>query len=306
MTGLRLLLPLLLVVVAWAAPALADSVRLDNRSTPTRCAEEDNVDVRFTGNHPVSRFRIAARHPAYLGALREDQMEPDFTGCDMSGDPVHPTPPREAVLYDDGAWKLVGLNYPSFWRPARVPFTVAGRTTEGLHLVQLHKRHRDAWIEVLVVYPPDGYWRAKPLPPAHFADTGFGSSFLVGPVVDEGRPVVAFASLSYDVPARRFDLRFADGTRGTLRLTASEADGTMMEVAFDPARSGAFAALRSMFVAPDNNDTALAHLRYGNGSAIEQSVMTSLPGETTNVRFFRRVPSRHNTSAPDLGFDDFR
>ena len=34
----------------------------------------------------------------------------------------------------------------------------------------------------MVFYPPDGYWRIRPLPFADMRWTAYGSSFLVGPV----------------------------------------------------------------------------------------------------------------------------
>ena len=44
----------------------------------------------------------------------------------------------------------------------------------------------------MVLYPPDGYWRARPLPFEDMRWTAYGSSFLVGPVETQERPIVAF------------------------------------------------------------------------------------------------------------------
>ena len=39
-----------------------------------------------------------------------------------------------------------------------------------------------------MLYPQDGYWRARPLPPVNLKWSAYGSSFLVGPVeFDSGR-----------------------------------------------------------------------------------------------------------------------
>jgi hypothetical protein len=55
------------MLTLWAgipAPAQAEApVEIINASTPTRCAEEDNVYIKLQGER-VRRFRIEARHPS--------------------------------------------------------------------------------------------------------------------------------------------------------------------------------------------------------------------------------------------------
>ncbi len=72
------------------------------------------------------------------------------------------------------------LHLSSFWRPNTVPVRVGDRVEQGFHVVQLWVRFRERAEEVLVFYPPDGYWRARPLPPPHMRWSAYGSSFLVG------------------------------------------------------------------------------------------------------------------------------
>ena len=61
-----------------------------------------------------------------------------------------------------------------------------------------------------------------------------------------------------------------------------------------------FLALRSMYVAPDNADTAELHADGKTFEAVGFGAQTA-----GTVRFGRSVPSRHNTSAPDISFEKF-
>ena len=85
---------------------------------------------------------------------------------------------------------MVGLTFPTFWRPATATVRIGDRVEKGLHLLQVWMIRPMGGEEVLVLYPQDGYWRLRPLAPAGMAPTAFGSSFLIGPVEVEGRPIV--------------------------------------------------------------------------------------------------------------------
>ena len=67
---------------------------------------------------------------------------------------------------------------------------VGNRVETGFHLLQLWTRYQERAEEVLVLYPADGYWRARPLPPQNLRWSAYGSSFLIGPVETAGRPFV--------------------------------------------------------------------------------------------------------------------
>src|SRR5262249_29579496 len=154
-------------------------------------------------------------------------------------------------------WQLVGHAFASYWRPAKVPVRVGERVENGLHLLQLWTRFQERAEEVLVLYPPDGYWRARPLPPAHLRCSAYGSSFLVGPVKNAGRPVVAIRAISFEPATRTFRLNFARGGTAALRLDKLDQERIVLEVALDAPVAGApFAALRSMFVTEANADVA--------------------------------------------------
>ncbi|SRR5579883_311684 len=289
-----------LAFLSCEAAQAGESVRIENASHPTRCAEEDNVYVKFFGTG-ITRLTIEARHPAYLARLREDNKDADLTDCAPGHDPGFSAEPKDVVLYDGPEYRLLGHSYASFWRPAAVPFRVGATTTAALHLVQLFRKREGEAIEVLVLYPPDGYWRAKPLPPKGHAETAYGSSFLVGPVEKERRPFVALTSIEFVPADTSFRLSFRSG-EGSLRVVEASPEATRLEVTL-PATADArlFAALRSMFVTPDKADTA--EVRLPQASPI--SVLDFTSAQTSTVTFARSRPGHHNMSAPDMSFTDF-
>jgi hypothetical protein len=294
---------------AFAADAVA--VAVENASTPTLCAETDNVYLKLTSS-AVRRFTVEAIHPAYAGTIVADRTAPDFRHCNMSGDPAHPAEPRRVTLFETGDLQLIGHTFPSFWRPATVPVRVGARVETGLHLLQLFTKFRERTEEVLVLYPADGYWRARPLPPEHLSYSAYGSSFLVGPIETAGsssasRPFVDIRDVAFDPATRTFRLAFARGGEGALRLDAVDREHVTLDVTFDRAvAAGPFAALRSMFVTETNADVAEAAWLAPGGRAWEAApIMTFGHAEVTELWAGRRLPSRHNTSAPDMMFRAF-
>jgi hypothetical protein len=291
---------------ASAVAADAVAVAVENASTPTLCAESDNVYLKLTSS-AVRRFTIDAVHPAYAGTIVADRTAPDFRHCDMSADPVHRAEPRRVTLYETGDMQLIGYTFPSFWRPATVPVSVGARVETGLHLLQLFTKFRERTEEVLVLYPADGYWRARPLPPEHLSYSAYGSSFLIGPIETAGRPFVDIRNIAFDPAARMFRLVFARGGEAVLRLDAVDREHTVLDVTFDRAVApGPFAALRSMFVTETNADVAEAAWLAPGSKAFETApVMTFGHADVTELWTGRRLPSRHNTSAPDMVFRAF-
>jgi hypothetical protein len=285
---------------AVAAPVAVDFV---NASRATRCAEEDNIYVKLQAPG-IASFRVSAEHPPYIAAIRQDSTAPDFTACDFSGDPSFPFEPRKVVLYQDKSIRLVGHTFVGFWRPDVVDFHVGGRNERGLHLVQLIKRGPRGEVEILVVYPADGYWRVKPLPPDTLRDTAYGSSFLFGPVDEDTRPFVAIRSITFEPATMTFRLSFRNGTSGALTVAETTPASTRLALALDPPVAGdrPFAALRSMFVTPAQADVAVAAWP-GEKSAAPILEFTRIKAPA--ARFGRLTQSRHNLSAPDLIFDEF-
>ena len=282
------------------------AVEFVNASRTTRCAEEDNVYVKLLGPG-VTRFRISAEHPPYIAAVNIDSTAPDFSACDMSQDPSFPFVPRKVVLYEDDGIRLVGHTFPTFWRPDVVDFRVGGKNEPGLHLVQLLKRRPQGDVEILVVYPADGYWRVKPLPPPALEDSAYGSSFLFGPIEEGVRPFVAIRSISFEPATMTFRLTFRNEIRGVLTVADTTRVRASLALAIDPPVSTGmpFAALRSMFVTTTQADVAVAAWLDGTRGQVSAPILDFTGSKTLAARFGRIAPSHHNLSAPDLVFDEF-
>jgi hypothetical protein len=308
----RLVAVLLAALAASSSAVAADAVvTVDNASTPTLCTETDNVYLKLS-SAAVRRFTVEAVHPAYAGTIAADRSAPDFRHCDMSGDPVHRAEPRRVTLYETAGLQLVGHAFPSFWRPASVPVRVGDRVETGLHLLQLYVKFRERTEEVLVLYPADGYWRARPLPPENLPYSAYGSSFLVGPVETAGsssanRPFVGLRDVTFDPATRTFRLAFARGGEARVRLDAVDREHIVLDVTLGRAvAAGPFAALRSMFVTETNADAAQVTWLAPGGAAYESAPVMAFRGAAvTELMAGRRLPSRHNTSAPDMIFRAF-
>jgi hypothetical protein len=310
----RTLFLLILAVVMSQGIAAPASVAVSNHSRATACAEEDNVSLHLQAPR-IARLRVEALPPPYLDGVDRDITTPDFSGCNFDGS-AHPTDPayrfREGrvVLHDGPRWRIVGLTLPTFWRPQRVPVRLGQRTVRGIHLLQVFAKTNDTSPsrEVLVLYPSDGYWRIKPVPAPRFGDGVYGSSFLLGPVVDDGRPVVNIASIRIETRPLVLHLRFADGGQARVAVAEASRERTALDVSFSPATNDAapFATLRSMHITPDNADVSEITWRRESDAALQTKPLDTVRRiEATDVRFGRSIPSRHNTSAPDLRFYDF-
>lgn len=314
----RLLLAALLVLAApaarvVAAPKSTKAVAVANLSTPVLCAEKDNVTLTFAGAD-VRSFRLEAAHPVYLSTLQRDNWKADWTACDFGPQPQQPAnsgppkPPRRVTIYEEPAQWLVGWRFQHFWRPATATVRIGDRVEAGLHLVQLWQIRPNGGEEVLVFYPQDGYWRARPLGPKGRDLTAFGSSFLIGPVEVDERPLVRLEEIAFDPKARKFSLRFAAGGGAVVSLAEVSANRTALEVTFDRAITDRpFAALRSMYVTDFNNDVARVAVRAAGAKGWHEApVMDFKGGNVSDLWAGRTVPSQHNTSAPDMVFKAFR
>ena len=302
---------LLLALVLLGAPSAhaADALAVDvvNASEPTLCAEKDNVYLKLQSAE-ARRFTVEAAHPAYVGTIVKDQWAPDFAHCDMSSDPTFNFDKRRLTIYETEEWQLVGLTFPSFWRPNQVPVRVGRQVVTGFHLLQLWTRYQERAEEVLVLYPADGSWRARPLPPQNLRWSAYGSSFLVGPVETTGRPFVDIKDVAFDPVTRSFTLHFVRGGSATLRLDTLDQERIVLDVGLSApvAADRPFAALRSMFVTEGNADVAQVGWRDKDSPAWTQMPVMYFKGATAAELWAgRTVPSRHNTSAPDMIFRNF-
>jgi hypothetical protein len=298
----------------WAADGLTPddranelSVRIENHSTPVLCAEKDNVHLNFLAPN-VRHFQVQAVHPAFIGTIATDRYQPDWTSCNMTQDPAFGANARRTTFWETPDFWLTGYTLKSFWRPNTVPVRVGTRVEEGFHVVQLWMRYRERAEEILVFYPPDGYWRARPLPFADLRWTAYGSSFLVGPVEIQERPIVALKEIAFDPDSRTFTLTFQRGGSAKLKLTRIDQDRIVLDVSLqgEPAAGYPFAAISSMYTTEFNADVAKVAWRVKGGEGWHEAPIDAFAtAEATEFWAGRTVASRHNTSAPDLVFSHF-
>ena len=142
----------------------------------------------------------------------------------------------------------------------------------------------------------------------------YGSSVLIGPVEQAGRPVVDIAHIRIDMRPLRFDVRFVRGGRALLRVVEASLTRTVLDVRLHPGAPAeqpvaAFAMLRSMYVAPNNAD--VSDVQWQPAGARRSAVWQQRAppdfrdAQVHSVQFGRSTPLRHNTTAPDLRFIRF-
>src|ERR1043166_4135187 len=137
--------------------------------------------------------------------------------------------------------------------------------------------------------------------------SAYGSSFRLGPMENEGRPLVDMREVLFDPEARTFRLNFARGGAGTVRLRTLDQERIILDVGLDPvAAERPFAALRSMYVTDTNADVAQVGWRAKGSEAWQRAAMMEFKrANAVELWAGRTVPSRHNVSAPDMSFRDF-
>ncbi len=305
---MRRVLSCVVALIAWPALAADDlAVDVQNASEPSLCAEKDNVYLKLTSPE-VRRFTIEAVHPNYIGTIVVDRSAFDLHTCpDLAAAPIITEKPRRITIFETPDLQLVGLTIPNFWRKNIVPVRVGDRIETGVQLLQLWVRAQDRAEEVLVLYPQDGYWRARPLPPANLKWSAYGSSFMIGPIEFKERPFVDIREVVFDPVTRTFRLNFTRGGSATLRQETLDAERQVLDVTLDAVSDLPFAALRSMFVTEINNDVAHLGWRLKGAQSWERApIMDFRRASAVEVWAGRLVPSRHNTSAPDTVFRDFR
>jgi hypothetical protein len=296
----------------FASSAAATVVRVDNATYPTRCAEEDNVFLTL-GAPNLAGFRVEATHPAYIAEILRDSYDPDFTDCHFGPTPPAEGPfftPRQFVMWETDEWVMVGNTDRHFWRKVDVPVRWQGREENHVHLIQFYRKRADGRRDqVLVLYPADGHWRLKPLPVPHLDYNVYGASILIGPLEAEDRrkPYVAYTDVAFDAATLTFAVGFVRGGRATIRIDSVTRERTAIEVWIG---SGAptdrpLAAMRSMFVAPDNADVGEAIYVDATGRRRTEVIKDFTSAMVTDILFGRSVVSRHNTSAPDNAFRGF-
>ncbi len=298
-------------IAAFGGTAVADPVAVEvtNASEPVLCAEKDNVTLAFASSI-VKKFRVEAAHPAYITALGRDSFEADWTACDMKSDPAFKsgtTVTTRRTIYEEPDLWIVGWTFPTYWRPSTAKVRIGDRVETGLHLLQFWTIRPMGGEEILVLYPQDGYWRIRPKAPDGRAPTAFGSSFLIGPVEEDGRPLVKISEIAIDAKAKKLTLTFERGGTANVQLATVDQNRIALDVTLDKAVSGRpFAMMRSMYVTEFNNDVAQVAVKEKGARGWRQDpIMTFTRATATDVWAGRTSISRHNSSSPDMVFSAF-
>jgi hypothetical protein len=190
-----------------------------------------------------------------------------------------------------------------------VPVRIGNRVERGVHLVQLWMRDRGRPAEMLVLYPRDGYWRARPLPFGDLPSTVYGSSFLVGPVETQERPLVVLNEIAFDPQTLSFNIAFTRGGSARVAFAGIDQNEIKLDVTYSGEMPGSkpFASLRSMYTSDHIADVARVAWRASGASAWDEAPVLTFSGApaVTELWAGRRQQSRHNLSAPDMIFSHF-
>ncbi len=283
-------------------------VRVENNSVPELCAEKDNIELDLVSPR-LRRLQIQAVHPSYINTISSDRFAPDWSSCDLSYDPKFFPQARRHTFWETPEFWLTGYTFPSFWRQNDVPVRVGDQVFKGFHLIQVWMWYRERAEEIMAIYPPDGYWRARPLPFEDMRLTAYGSSFLIGPVETQERPIVDLDEIIFEPKTRTFVLKFNRGGEGRLTVKSVDQERLTLDVGFSEAMPGGrpFAALRSMYAMETMSDAAIVAWRSKRGKGWEEAPVIDFRGaNATEVWVGRHLPSRHNLSAPDIVFSKFQ
>jgi len=284
---------------ATEAAAATPKAMGSNRSTPTLCAEQDNVNIPLTG--AVKSFTIEATHPTY--AVGNDNCAPDFANCPDDPGPTYSFTPQVYKLLDDGETVVEAVREATWWRPTGMTAQVDdGRRVFTIHYLRVYRKIAGAaeWPQVLVLYM-DGNLRLIPQPPVGRASVCFGSSVVVGPAAIAERPIAAIRSVRYRSSLRTLEVAYREGGAATLRLGTIDRQRALVTVKVNyPTDAKPFATFRSMYVKDGNADVDHVQWRDVAGKLRDSKVLRFPGGESSAWFFHRATRSQHNTSAPDI------
>lgn len=283
-------------------------VRVRNQSTAPSCEGPENLVLTFV-SETVRRLRIEARHPAFTTALATDADVPSYLGCPTDPAAAMPVAPEGAgqVLVETAELRVSGHGAPGFWRAAAVPVKVGDKRFDGLGRLDVALKRNGAVVTVLQLYPADGSWRLRPLPPPHLARTAFGAAVLIGPVAQERQVLVKPASIAIAATGRTFTLTFEAGGSAEVTLAGVDDQRLSLDTTFAQPVTAPFAALRAHYVMQGEADiTRIAWRSSGSAALGEAPVMsfTDTP-DVTLLWAGRLTPTRPAPTAPDLVFSGF-
>lgn len=283
-----------------AEPTGAMTGRALNRSSPTICAEHDNVNIPLMGS--VTSFVIEATHPGY--DITEDHCAPDFEGCPTPAN-LYKFHPATFTLFDDNV-TLVEAVRESKWRcpNGMTAYADNGPLVTNVHYVRLyHRTARDVmrWPQFLVMYM-DGNIRLAPLPPEGRESVCFGSSVLVGPAPCSAQPIAEIKYVRYLSSPPSLRVAYRDGSTALIEIEEITRQSARLRVDVGyPTAANPFVTFRSMFVEEGNCDSdRIGWLDYDGVYNGGMPIMEFKNGEGTEWFFHRATPSKHNMSGPDI------
>lgn len=297
-----------------AAPAAGSAigVTVRNQSVAPSCNGPENLVLTLVSDQ-VRRFKVEAHHPAYVTGLLVDRPVPAYLGCPSQPAPA-PMPAHDAAsavrhttLFETPDLAMVGYTLPDFWRRADVPVRVAEVATSGLNKLELWLKRGEKAATVIELFPTDGSWHLRPLPPAHLASTAFGAAVLIGPVTQEERPLVKLKEIGFAPQERLFTLHFAEGGSARVRLAGLDTDAIALDVELSDALAAPFGALRGRYVTQSEADISRLAWRTTTSAAFgEAPVMAFTDARDVSLLWAGRLqPARPAPSAPDLVFTGF-
>jgi hypothetical protein len=270
-----------------------------NRSTPTKCAEEDNVNIPLVGKN-VTSFMIEATHPLY--DTTGGSSAPDFTGQSGLKSKDYRFTAGVYEMYNDEETIVEAVREAQWWRPRGMTVCVDDSSPIGdIHYIRLYRvtAKGDSWPQFFVLYS-DANVRVKPQPKGS-EDNCFGSSVVVGPAEISKRPIAEIAYVKFNPGSQSLEVKYRSGA--SARITIREVDSEIASLKVDIKNNNpklAFATFRSMFVSEGNADVDHVESISGSGSARDFPVMKYQGGQFQDWFFHRTVKSGHNTSAPNI------
>lgn len=266
-----------------------------NKSYPTTCAEEDNVNVPLRSQR-ATRFRVEATHPSYI--VGDGSCTEDFSGCSLGISRASQVADTCSSLWDDGVNVVRVCTMQEWWRPYSMKIVVNDSSASG-HYLQWYRKIEDeqSWPEFLVLYE-DGNLRLKPHPPQELKDVCFGSSVISGPAAVSARPYVDIQEVKVNPSTLFAEITYKEGGTAYMDLYVDRYQASA-DVQLNGHTSKPITTFRSMWV--EDGVADVDHIETQTGDFPILSDWNRLKGPWWF--FHRNMWSEHNTSAPDILID---
>ena len=152
----------------------------------------------------------------------------------------------------------------------------------------------------LVLYQ-DGNLRLIPHPTTNSNAVCFGSSIIIGPAEKAKRPIAAITAIQFISANDTLKLTYDDGSTINIVVEAVNREKSVLAVNLIEIQTPSHPLLtfRSMYVEPGNTDADTIKW-YNATSSKTEDILSFTEGVGSRWRFYRRVVSKHNQSAPDI------